>query len=45
MAIQKKKKDLLVSEFLRYNLKVAPIVYQLIGATLKGNFFDDIFFK
>ena len=26
-------------------MRVAPIVYRLIGATLIGNFFDDHFFK
>ena len=30
--------------FLRYNLRVAPIIYRLIGATLIGKFFDDPFF-
>ena len=30
--------------FLRYNLRVAPVIYRLIGSTLKGNFFGDPFF-
>ena len=29
--------------FLRYKLRMAPIVYRLISATLIGNFFDDPF--
>ena len=30
---------------IQYNLRVAPIVYRLIGVTLIGNFFNDPFFK
>ena len=30
--------------FLRYNLRVTPIAYRLIGETLIRNFFDDPFF-